>query len=179
MIIHHSIPFALAPEKNFGAAINDAVSRIGEDDWMIISDYDFMFLLPEHRADLYEYAKLDPMGLYTCVVNRVGQLAQCLNGVMSENADVRPWIERAKRQRNIGIKVREFNGVISGCMMMFSKKLWNDVSHFQEDKMVLGVDNGFAGRVMNKGYKIYIMESIIGFHVYRIGRPKGDKSHLK
>ncbi len=179
MKIHHLIPFALAPEKNFGKECNEAIALLPDDDWVIISDYDFMFLLPEHRADLYEYAALCPDSLMTCLVNRVGQLQQCLNGVMSENADVRVWIEKAKRQRQVGVRVREFNGVISGCMMFFSKKLWNDVSHFQDDKMVLGVDNGFAGRVLNKGKKIYIMESIVGFHVYRIGRAKGDKSHLK
>ncbi len=176
MKVHVMTPYSR--ERTFAVACNEAVAMIGEDDWICIIDHDFMFLAPESIADLYKYAEMCPDSLLTCYTNRVGSRIQCLNGVISENDSMKAWINRAIRMRQVEPSVTEIKGVISGYLLFFSKKLWNDVSHFPEDKTILGVDNGFSGRVLNKGKKIYLMNNMLGWHSYRIHKDRHDKTHL-
>lgn len=177
MKVHVVIPYSTS--KEFGKECNEVMSRIPDDDWVCFLDHDCMFLTPDAISHLHEYAKMYPDSLLTCYTNRVGAKEQCLNGVISENDSIRHAIGKAERQKVKLYEVTEMKGVISGYLMMFSKKLWNDVSHFTEDKMILGVDNNFSARVLNKGYKIYLMKGIYIWHTYRLVTGRQDKSHLK
>lgn len=174
--IHVMTPFS--PSKHLGEAYNEAMAMIPDGDWACFHDHDGMFLTPDAIAHMYKYAEMFPDALLTCYTNRVGWKPQCLNGVCSENADVRHWVQKAQRQKALLYRVTEMNTTISGYLMLFSKKLWNDCSHFTEDKAILGVDNNWSARVLNHGYKIYLMQGIIFFHTYRILN-RMDKSHLK
>lgn len=176
MKVHVIIPYA--PDKQFSKACNEAVAMIGEQDWICIIDHDFMFLTPDSIGDLYRYAEMCPDALLTCYTNRVGNRGQCLNGVISENDSMKAWVARAIRMRQAEPTVTEIPGVISGFLLLFSKKLWNDVSHFPDDKTILGVDNAFSARVLNKGKKIYMMNNMLGWHSYRIHKDRRDKTHL-
>lgn len=176
MKIHVMIPYA--PDKQFGKCLNEMMAMLPDDDWVCILDHDCMFLTPDAIKHLYTYAEMFPDALLTSYTNRVGFKPQCLNGVCSENGDVRTWVQKAERQKALLYRVTEMTGTISGFLMLFSKKLWNDCSHFTEDKMILGTDNNWSARVLQHGYKIYLMCGILVFHTYRI-LDRTNKSHLK
>lgn len=174
--IHVMIPFS--PQKELGKAYNEAMALIPDNDWACFIDHDFMFLQPNSINHMYKYAEMFPDSLLTCMTNRVGYKPQCLNGVCSENGDVRHWVARAARQEALLYRVTEMTATISGYLMLFSKKTWDDCSHFTEDKKILGVDNNWSARVLQHGHKIYLMQGILGFHTYRI-LDRTDKRHLK
>lgn len=174
--IHVMTPFS--PSKNLGVAYNEAMAMIPEDDWVCFLDHDCMFLTSDAINHLYKYAEMFPDALLSAYTNRVGFKPQCLNGVCSENGDLRHWTVKAERQKALLYKVTEMSATISGFLMLFSKKTWNDCSHFTEDKQILGVDNNWSARVLQHGHKIYLMQGILVFHSYRI-LDRMNKSHLK
>lgn len=176
MKIHVMTPYS--PEKKLGQAYNEAMAMLPDDDWACFIDQDTMFLQPHTISHLYKYAEMFPDALLTAYTNRVGFKPQCLNGVCSENGDVRHWVKKAQMQEALLYQVEEMKGTISGFLMLFSKKLWNDCSHFTEDKDILGTDNNWSARVIQHGHKIYLMRGILVFHTYRILN-RMDKSHLK
>lgn len=174
--VHVMIPFAT--DKQFGKALNEMMAFIPDDDFVCFLDHDVLLLTPDAITHLHEYARLYPDSLLTCYTNRVGWKPQCLNGIVSENDSIRVHILKAQKQKILLYQVEELKTTISGFLMMFSKKLWNDCSHFTEDKQILGVDNNWSARVLQHGYKIHLMKGLYVWHSYRL-LDRQDKSHLK
>jgi GT2 family glycosyltransferase len=61
--------------------------------------------------------------------------------------------------------------------MLVSKKTWNEIK-FSESGKCLGVDNDFSANVLERGKKIYRMDSLYVFHAYRLKNGIKDKTHL-
>lgn len=176
-MIHVKTPFDL--DKNLGRAYNKAFEDVGERDWVCLIDHDVMFLTPDAIGLMHEYVRSFPeTGIFTCYTNRIHPLAvdQLLDGKVSENTCVKYHTERAYNQKRFGITVKEINHVISGFLMLISKKTWNQIK-FSENGKCLGVDNFYSQAVLDAGKKIYRMESLYVWHTYRINDIK-DKSHL-
>lgn len=163
-------------DKNLGKAYNDAIKPL--DGWICITDYDVLFLLPETCRMIEEYTKKYPdTGIFTCFTNRIHPLAKMqLNGDVSEDFDVRNHIDIAKKFKENSLKVTEITTVISGFLMVIHKNTWKEI-RFSEDGKCLGVDNDFSARVLKSGRKIYRMDSVYVFHIYRSSNIK-DKQHL-
>src|SRR5690606_26036676 len=178
-MIHVKIPFD--PEKNLGRAYNRAFEGIAEDDWVCLIDHDVLFLTPDAILLMYEYTRSYPdTGIFTCYTNRVHPLSmdQLLHGRVSENTNIGFHLELAYNQKRFGITVTEINHVISGFLMLVSKRTWNEIK-FSESGKCLGVDNDFSANVLERGKKIYRMDSVYVWHTYRLKNGITDKTHLK
>lgn len=178
MTIHVKTPYA--EDKNLGRAYNRAFGDIEERDWVCLIDHDVMFLTPDAIGLMYEYVRSYPeTGIFTCYTNRIHPLAtaQLLDGKVSENTDIRYHTQIAQNQKRYGVTVTEIGHVISGFLMLVSKKTWNKVK-FPEHGKCLGVDNLFSQAVLNEGKKIYRMDGLYVWHTYRLNDIT-DKTHLK
>lgn len=176
-MIHVKTPFAL--DKNLGRAYNKAFEDVGENDWVCLIDHDVLFLTPDAISIMHEYARSFPeTGIFTCFTNRIHPLAidQLLDGKVNENTCVKYHQERAYNQKRFGITVKEIKHVISGFLMMVSKRTWNEIK-FSESGKCLGCDNEYSQRIIEAGKKIYRMESLYVWHSYRLNDMK-DKTHL-
>lgn len=176
-MIHVKIPFDL--DKNLGRAYNVAFEDLEERDWVCLIDHDVMLLTPDAIRIMYEYTKNFPeAGIFTCYTNRLHPMApdQLLDGKVSENTCIKYHMERAYNQKRFGITVSEIKHVISGFLMLISKKTWHQIK-FPETMKCLGVDNFYSQAIMEAGKKIYRMESLYVWHSYRLNDIK-DKTHL-
>lgn len=177
MKVHILKPYSI--EKKLGVAYNEEMSRLPEDDWACLMDYDTMFLTPDCGYILHEYAKLLPdAGLLTCYTNRIHPKAdqQLLHGV-SDNFDAKFHAQLAYNQKRELFKFTELKREVSGFLMMVSKKTWNEIK-FDEFHNCLAVDNEYCWALFNAGKKIYRMDGLYVFHLYR-PNDITDKSHLK
>lgn len=178
-MIHVKTPFDL--EKNLGRAYNKAFEDVEERDWVCLIDHDVMFLTPDAIGLMYEYVRSFPeTGIFTAYTNRIHPLAadQLLDGKLNENTCIKYHTERAYNQKRFGITVTEINHVISGFLMLISKRTWNEIK-FPENGKCLGVDNFYSQAVLDAGKKIYRMNSMYVWHSYRLQNGIKDKEHLR
>lgn len=164
-------------DKNLGRAYNREIRHCP--DWVLIKDYDVLFLLPETIKDIHEYIKLFPTtGMFTCFTNRIANKDQLLNGEFSDNDKIRDHINLARLQRNKLYQATELKGdAISGMVMVIKKSTWDEIK-FSEDGLCLGVDNDYSRRLMQAGKKILRMDGIYAFHIYRMEKGIRNKDHL-
>lgn len=178
MKLHVCTPYRT--DRNLGLAYNEVMQSLGDDDWAILTDYDILFLLPDTIKHLHEYpARYPDAAVFTCFANRshVNSKAQLLGGIVSDNTDIRYHIEKAKYQTKFLYEATEINTHISGFLMMVSKKTWNEVP-FVEDMKCLGVDTLFSKKLLERNKKIYRMDGIYVFHIYRLLNGVKNKEHL-
>jgi len=176
-MIHVKTPYAL--DKNLGRAYNQAFEDIDERDWVCLIDHDVLFLTPDAIGLMYEYVRSFPeTGIFTCLTNRIHPLAvdQLLDGRVNENTCIKYHQDRAYNQKRFGIKVTDIKHHISGFLMLISKKTWREIK-FSESGRCLGVDNDFSANVLERGKKIYRMDSVYVWHSYRLNNIT-DKTHL-
>lgn len=178
-MIHVKIPFHL--DKNLGRAYNEAFEDVGERDWVCLIDHDVLLLTPDTIPLMHEYTRSFPeTGIFTCYASRIHPLAtdQLLGGKLSENTDIKFHTELADQQKRHGITVTEIKHVISGFLMLVSKKTWHEIK-FPETMKCLGVDNFYSQAIMDAGKKIYRMDSVYVWHTYRLQNGITNKDHLK
>jgi GT2 family glycosyltransferase len=90
------------------------------------------------------------------------------------------WISEELKQKRYW-DVSQINHIISGHLMGFSRKTWEEVGGFSEiSNEILKVDNRFSKKILNAGKKILIMEGLYAFHYYRLHQPnpRKAKKHL-
>ena len=177
-MIHVKIPFDL--DKNLGRAYNKAFEDVEERDWVCLMDHDVLLLTSDAVNIMDEYTRSYPAtGIFTCYTNRIHPLSadQLLHGKISDNTDVSFHMQLAYNQKRFGVQVTEINHVISGFLMLVSKRTWNKIK-FPEHGKCLGVDNLFTQAVLNEGKKIYRMDSLYVWHTYRLLNGIKDKTHL-
>lgn len=177
MHIHPVTPYNC--DRNLGAAYNAAFELIPDEDWLLITDYDVLILLPDTIRHLYTYANAYPeTGMFVCWANRTFHTnAQLYNQQINDNADIREHIKIAK-ECAIGVPVvTELKQNISGFLMLISKKTWKEIK-FTEDLKCLGVDTLYSQRLLNAGKKILRMDGIYVFHIYRLDNGVQNKDHL-
>lgn len=178
-MIHFGSPYSW--NKDLGKAYNDFVKLIPSEDWICLMDGDIMFLQSDYGHQLKEIIDLhgNDVGLFSCLVNRVGSLEQCYNGIISEDPNIinhrNIAKQLAKEKRHV---IKYIPNPISGHLMLFKKSTWESIGGFPEDRGILSVDNTFSNRMVRNGYKIAVMEGVYCFHYYRMEN-RFDKSHLK
>ena len=178
-MIHIKIPFA--EDMNLGRAYNQAFEGVAENDWVGFLDHDVLLLTPDAINLMYEYTRNYPeAGIFTCYTNRIHPLSidQLLNGQLSENTSIDYHMQLAYNQKRFGLMVHEINHTISGFLMLVSKRTWNEIK-FSESGKCLGVDNDYSAKVLDRGKKIYRMESVYVWHTYRLMNGITNKEHLK
>ncbi len=179
-MIHLVHPFDIVG-KNLGRAYNNAFRNCPDGDWLCVMDWDVLLLTHDAVQLMTEYTvKYPDTGIFTCYTNRIhsGAKDQLLNGVVSEDTDIRNHIKVAENIRDDGaISVTEINHHISGMLMLISKSTWKEIN-FSEDKRCLGVDNEYSDKILLAGKRILRMNMIYVFHIYRLMQGVRNKSHL-
>ena len=168
-------------DKNLGRAYNETMRLLPDDGWAIFKDIDTTFLTPETYGHICTYIEQNPeAGVLTCYTNRLSPLAkrQLLGGVVSEDTDVRHHIALARECERELYTTTAIIRDISGVLMAVSKKTWNRIP-FPETGRALGVDNTFGRLIRGHGEQVLRMNGIYIFHLYRLEKGIGDKTHLK
>lgn len=176
VILHRSCPSR--EDKNLGKSYNDAMKLIGEDDWMCFTDNDVLFLTSDTMNIISNYIKGHPnAGLFTCYTNRIANSQQLLNGKISEDDSIKNHILIAEKQKSKLYQVTQLRSIISGFLMVLSKKTWKKIN-FDETGGALSVDNLYSKKILLKGKKILRMDGLYCFHIYRLIQGSKNKTHL-
>lgn len=170
-------PYSL--EKNLGKAYNEAMAMIGDDDWACLIDHDVLFLTPDAGRILHEYAVRFPAcGMLTCYTNRIHHSSpQLLNSQIADETDMLLHLDLAERRKFRLYDTTELHKNVSGFLMLISKKVWKQVP-FADNGQCLGVDTDYWKRLKAAGLPILRMDGLYVFHLYRMGKPITDKTHL-
>lgn len=155
------------------------MTQIPEDEWVCMMDYDAQLLTSDAGAILHKYAELNPGCLLTCYTNRIHPLSpQLLDGVISDNADIRHHVQIAEERKTFLYETIPIKTTMSGFLMLYPKSLW-EKHKFSEDGKCLGVDTDWTNRLIKAGEQLKIMSGLYVFHQYRIMSHILDKSHLQ
>lgn len=165
-------------DRNLGKAYNEAFALIGDDDYLLIMDYDVMILLPEQISHIAEYTRRYPEAdLLVCYANRTFATGPQIYGAINEDADIRKHIVIAKNRYRYLYKATPVQQNISGFLMVISKKTWKEIK-FTEDLKCLGVDTHYSQQLHAANKIIYRMDGIYVWHTYRLMSGTKDKTHL-
>lgn len=174
--------FPYSYEKNLGKAYNAEFEKVGDDDWVCLTDGDAMFLSPDYGHQIgYTIAELSKTYdnfMLTCWTNRVGCKAQRYPqlGVWDEK-DITKHQKLAMTLHKKKFAVtHEITIPISGVCMIISKKIWDEI-RFAESG-ILTIDNKFGAEVLARGYKIFLLEGLYILHYYRMNEGRNSISHL-
>lgn len=168
--------------KNIGWAYNNFCEMVPDNDWICFLDHDAMFTTNDWYKQLEEIvAQIEKKpgikaGLLTTTTNRIGNVEQIIfkkDSSESRNHDI--YFHRkigSKFQRLHRHDLRKAKNLISGIVMLFPKKVWEEVGGFSNG--FLGVDNDFDKRVRAAGYNTYIMDGVYTYHWYRAAPGPGE-----
>lgn len=173
--IHYFTPYAY--DKNLGKAYNECFKNIPDHDYVCIMDGDTMFLNNDFGHQIAKTIKKRPGGaIYTCLTNRIGNPEQQYRVKISNisyidyHKNIADNLKKTKELDTASAKKRT-----SMLVSVISKKVWNDIKF--RDGMI-GVDWDFSQRVLDAGHKIYIMQGLYVFHLYRFGQNIRNTRHL-
>ncbi len=176
-MIHYVTPYRT--DRNLGKAYNDTFKLIPDEDWLIITDYDVLLLLPDTTALIHKYVEQFPdSDMFVCWANRTYPTNQQLHdNQVSNNDSVLHHITIAKQLSEQPLTVTRITENISGFLMVIPKRVWNEIK-FVEDLKCLGVDTMFSRAMHAANKKIYRMNTVYIWHTYRLENGINDKKHL-
>lgn len=179
MKIHYISPYRT--DKNIGKAINEAVTALtcAEDDWIIHTDHDVLFLLPDTKRHIEEILTETTFDILGCLTNRIGVHEQLVGGFFNDHPNITEHIELAKQcwEANHGF-VQATRGPLGAFMLCFRVSVWRELCGFKEG--VINFDSLFCELARHRSYTTGIMQGIYIFHLYRWNsmNPKRDIKHL-
>lgn len=181
-MIHPYIPYAPADKnKNIGWVYNNFMEMINDDDWACFLDHDAMFTTPnwysvlEHTVNTVEEMNLS-VGLLTAVTNRIGNVEQIIfdkSSTEAQNHDI--YFHRKigmERLNKYGNQLKVAKNLISGIMILTSKKAWEKSGGFKDG--FLSVDNDYDAKIRRAGFKTLILEGVYIYHWYRAAPRSGE-----
>jgi hypothetical protein len=180
--IKHKVYYVLPwdSNKNIGKYLNELMSKLDDDEWVCILDSDAMHTTTYFGKRIEEVIDKNPeYSLFTCYTNRVDCPWQ-----IAPNSD---WnSDDISYHRNIGEELWQNNGtkvndvtnntLLSGVMIMMTKKTWNLIGKFEEN-MLIGIDNNIHKKIKDSGLKVGLMTGIYLYHWYR-GGDKNNNYHI-
>lgn len=180
-MIYYSIPWDTG--KDIGKYYNSFMNLIGEKDYACFLDGDACFTTTYFGKQIENIVKKYPeCGLFTAVTNRLGAKWQMVGNY--ESNDI-----KHHRQAGEGLALTLYDEitdiskndpqwVLSGVLILISKKVWKALGGFKETGM-LGVDNDIHWKAQAKGEKVYMMKGVYLYHWYRGGdRDFSKRGHL-
>ena len=175
MKVWYFTPYDLS--KNLGLAYNQYMRLIPDEDTACFTDGDCCFLTPNFGTIIQQYAEAYPDAVLTCYTNRIHPLSKQLDqGQMDEQCNIRELISKAESMKHLTSVTEILPGEgLSGMLLVVPKKVWM-VIPFIENEGCLGVDTDFRIRLHQKGIKIFIMDCLLVFHIYRL--LTNSKKHL-
>ena len=191
--IHICTPFDHTGVKNLGKAYNDYVSSLPTDSWVLVQDYDIMWLNHNFYQNFQLAIEKHPdAGLFTCYASRSANSLQQLEPVCdgqygSENDSIRfhkaiaDELDTAYEPGTCtDITEQAQEQYISGFAMLFHKSVWSKVGGFREvEGNCLGIDNDFCRRVLEVGKHVYRVDNNYALHYYRLAEGQNFMEHLR
>lgn len=173
----HIVPYSLT--RNIAVAYNEAIGCVAGFPWILLTDADVMFLVPDYGHLIAEVIAANPgAGLITCVTNRIGAKSQLTEaGIMDEPSLLRLREIALERRRKFGSVVSSVTAPVSGMFMLFRKETWKSVGGFTGEGM-LGVDWAFSRRIQAAGLPILRMDGLFVAHFYRLDSDVRKTGHL-
>lgn len=169
------IPFSL--EKNLGKAYNEAMSRIPDDDYAIILDYDAMFLTPNTIPLIDKYVQANPKAALLTGYAARSHRSSSQHYPFSNNGNMMSAILVAERLERLPMKTKPLIKNVTGFFMVIRKSTWNKYK-FKEGPFCLGVDTDYWMQLVIGGEQMLLMETVYVWHTYRLRNGIGDKRHL-
>lgn len=156
-------------KANIGNAYNRHIQYLPDDSWVVISDHDSNFLIPDFGKQLHDI--IDKYGndyaLFGCVTNRLRGLHQLHNNEFSNNFDMKHHFDIACSLYKESYAVVEETSGVAGVMMMFRKETWQKVGGFEENN--IACDTAFNKSIIKEKLgKIGLMKGVYLYHNYRI-----------
>jgi hypothetical protein len=156
-------------KANIGGAYNRHIQHLPDDCWIVISDHDSNFLIPDFGKQLHDIIEKhgNEYALLGCVTNRLRGKHQLYKNEFSNDFELKNHFQIAcELYKGHYAEVEETSG-IAGVMMMFKKSTWQAVGEFEQ--MNVACDTAFNKAVKAKGLgKIGIMKGVYVFHCYRM-----------
>ena len=171
------IPYS--EEKNLGIAYAECVALVpSDDDWIILSDCDSLYLTPSHIHMVRRAIDMRPnTGLFICKTNRVKNKRQIHDLSLFDDMDIRKHRKIALELAKQPLTFTEINNDIGGYFMCLKKSTAIEIG-FKLNK-ILGVDTKTGRRVRRLGKKILMINNLYKYHYYRYCENIEDTSHLK
>lgn len=174
------------PDKKLGYAINRSMEKI--EDWVLILDHDVFLSLNPHwyQICLDAIEKVGHQaGWITCTTNKIGCPLQKAdynlikkdynydNRFDSKNMDIQFELAEMLYKKNgnqiADITEQAKRWKLSGLFILTHKKAYNDVKEkfgFPDNKFI-GWDNYYNDRLLELGYKLYLMKGLYIYHGYK------------
>jgi GT2 family glycosyltransferase len=178
-MIYHFRPYSV--DKQFADAINTHCNLVpNQDDWIVITDGDMMFLTPDWGVIIDKAIKDhgNEYDLLGCWVNRVNPTSkQILVNDAYDDLTIMPHYELARFQSECSNIIRKIDK-IGGFFMCFKKATWDKVGGFKQNTKWFDID--FCNSITNSGGKIGLINQLYVFHLYRpwAKNPATDSRHL-
>ena len=169
MIIETITPWS--DKRRLGEAANHMVAKV--DDWVVILDYDVSLATNLHWFDICADAiqKVgDKAGLMSCMTNRIGCPLQKAHN-FGDITDMEWHRSFAKDwERDHHGQVEDITDApkwrLSGFFMLTRRKVWEEVGGFPPEKFI-GMDSYYHGKVLQAGYRVYLIKSLYVWHSYK------------
>jgi GT2 family glycosyltransferase len=139
-----------------------------------------MYLTPNTPNLIDDYVSkyaMSDVGIFTCFTNRVGNREQVYANSQRDNDEITTWIKVATALEHQPMKVKQLKTPISGMLMVIAREVATKIK-FNEDLKCLGVDTDFSQRVLDAGYSILRMDTVLVWHTYRLLNGVNNKKHL-
>jgi len=156
-------------KANIGGAYNRHIKHLPSDAWIVISDHDSNFLIPDFGKQLHDIIEKygNEYALLGCVTNRLRGLHQLHENKFSNDFDLKNHFSIACDLFKDQYSEVEATHGVAGVMLMFRKSTWEAVGGFQENN--IACDTAFNKAIKAKGLgKIGIMKGVYLFHCYRM-----------
>lgn len=156
------IPFRA--DKNLGAANNDFMSRLGDDEWACLIDHDAALTTPYWHEQLEEAIAFRPdAGCFTACTNRIISPWQRPPGAPSGDDIVahRRFGESRRAARSL-LDITCTKG-FGGVLTLISKRAWKTAGGYADGFYCC--DHSIFFRLKDLGYRIYMIEGLYVYHV--------------
>jgi hypothetical protein len=178
-MIYHIQPYAC--DLHYGREINKHIDLLPDDAWIVLRDYDTLWLSPNYGVIINNaIASYPDTDLFTVQTNRLGNPKRCYNGIRSKESDIEKHLIIAQEQelkhehRCIDVADR----TVAGMVMIFPKRVW--LENPFDDLKIIDQQASFDVRWTRKikGPIRKIMGLYI-WHTYRLGKVVQSTQHLE
>lgn len=157
------VPFRT--DRNLGAACNEAMAMLADDQWAALIDHDCMFTTPHWYEQLLEVAAFQPDATFAVVTNRIASGWQRAPEAQPDSNDIghhRHIGEVRRREHRTLLDIgctKGFGGVVT----LVSKRAWQDAGGYADG--LYCADHSLFFRLRARGRPVYLIEGLYVFHL--------------
>ena len=166
-------------DKNLIESYNSFMELLPDNGWAVFRDGDTLFLDSYYGQIIENAIKDNPdTDCFTCFTNRIACPKQTFMIYNGDDIVKHRQIAKMLREK-FGSNCEDFSkpvipNIMSGMVMILSKKAWKKIGGFKEYKPnygnILGVDNRLHIDLFENGFKTKIIKGLYVYHWYRGGK---------